>query len=103
MADDRDALVAIRQTPEVFARWRGGDLEFEFERDLADEEEHQLTIEDLEGHVIGLIQFGEENEPDYRHATIDIYVEPRVHGHRLGADAIRTLVGTSSSTGGITG
>ena len=92
VAEDRDALVAIRQTPEVSARWRGDDVGAEFARDLVDDEEQQLTVEDRHGRVIGLIQFSEENEPDYRHATIDIYLEPRIHRRGFGVDAIRTLV-----------
>lgn len=43
-ADDRDALLAIRRTPEVFTRWRGRDLDAEFDADLGDEEEHQLAM-----------------------------------------------------------
>ena len=38
--------------------------------------------------VTGLIQFSEENEPDYRHAEVDIYLAPEHHGRGLGTDAI---------------
>jgi hypothetical protein len=41
--------------------------------------------------VIGLIQHWEENEPDYRHAAIDIFLHPDWRGRGLDADAIRTL------------
>ncbi|CAM5666252.1 GNAT family N-acetyltransferase OS=Streptomyces antimycoticus OX=68175 GN=SANT12839_077140 PE=4 SV=1 [Streptomyces antimycoticus] len=33
---------------------------------------------------------GGRAEPDYRHASIDIYLDPAVHG-RGGTDAVRTL------------
>jgi aminoglycoside 6'-N-acetyltransferase len=35
--------------------------------------------------VIGLIQYWEENESDYRHAAIDIFLHPDWHGRGLGA------------------
>lgn len=90
---DRSALVAIRATPEVRARWRGDDLEAEFDDDLADDETVRCVIEDLDGRIVGLIQYGEEDDPDYRHASIDIYVDPGRHREGLASDAIRTLVG----------
>lgn len=45
----------------------------------------------LDGAVVGWIQWGAEEEPDYRHANIDIYVDPAVHGRGVGTDALRTL------------
>ncbi|MBB1256941.1 SpoIIE family protein phosphatase, partial [Streptomyces sp. OF3] len=32
-----------------------------------------------------------EDEPDYRHAGIDIFLDPAAHGAGLGTDAVRTL------------
>lgn len=92
VAADRDALLAIRRTPEVWARWRGDDLEAEFAEDLEDDETHRLTIETGDGRVVGLIQFAEEDDPEYRHASLDIYVDPAVHRRGYATDAIRTLV-----------
>jgi aminoglycoside 6'-N-acetyltransferase len=46
---------------------------------------------EAEGQVIGLIQYWEENEPEYRHAAIDIFLHPDRHGRGLGLYAIRTL------------
>jgi aminoglycoside 6'-N-acetyltransferase len=88
---DLPRLVEIRQTPEVLARWRGGD-------DLVAAVEDDLTGEDVVGHVIelgdqvvGWIQWGAEEDPDYRHANMDIYIHPDVHGRGIGTDAVRTL------------
>jgi aminoglycoside 6'-N-acetyltransferase len=88
---DRPALVAIRYTPEVRRRWRGEDLEVEFDEDLEDDEVHQLTIESVDGRVAGLIQFSEEKDPEYRHASLDVYIDPALHGRGYATDAIRTL------------
>lgn len=49
-----------------------------------------LAIE-VDGHPIGLVQYLEENEPDYRHAGIDVVLDPAWHGRGLGSDAVRTL------------
>ena len=90
-SDDRDALIAIRSTDEVRRWWRGDDLDAEFDEDLADDEVHRFTIE-AAGVVVGLIQFAEEEDPEYLHAGIDIYVDPTQHRQGFATDAIRTLV-----------
>ncbi|MEZ5377283.1 MAG: GNAT family protein [Acidimicrobiales bacterium] len=87
---DIPALIAIRQTDEVRSRWGGGDLEAEFADDLADDALFQLTIE-VDGRIVGLIQFAEEEDPQYRHASIDIYIDPAVHRQGYASDAIATL------------
>ncbi len=88
---DIPELVRIRTTPEVYVRWRGGeDMAATVAEELADPDEQTFVI--LEGDlVIGAIQWGEETEPDYRHANIDIYLDPAAHGRGLGTDAVRTL------------
>ncbi len=138
-AADIAALAAIRATPEVYGRWRGGDdLAKSVAEDLDDPETHVLAVEygrtltgrrsdklrggrtltgrrsdklrggrtltgrgsdKLRGgrtltgrdRVVGQVQWGEETDPDYRHASIDIYLDPAVHGRGLGTDAVRTL------------
>jgi aminoglycoside 6'-N-acetyltransferase len=47
--------------------------------------------ENRDDAVVGAIEFDEENTPDYRHAGIDIFLDPGYHGRGLGADAVRTL------------
>ncbi|MGH9231685.1 MAG: GNAT family N-acetyltransferase, partial [Acidimicrobiales bacterium] len=76
---------------EVYARWRGGDdMVAAVEEDLAEPGMVAHVIE-LEDRVVGWIQWQAEEEPDYRHASIDIYVDPAVHGRGIGTDAVRTL------------
>jgi aminoglycoside 6'-N-acetyltransferase len=89
--DDLDRLVTIRSTPEVHRRWGGADHRAEISADLADDDLHLLVVEDTGGNTIGAIQWEEETEPDYRHASIDIFLEPMAHGRGLGADAVRAL------------
>ena len=91
VADDIPELVRIRGTPEVYAHWRGGDdLRAAVEDDFAEPEIRPYAIE-VDGRVVGWIQWQAEEEPDYRHASMDIYVDPAVHGRGIGADAVRTL------------
>ncbi|SCF38702.1 GNAT family N-acetyltransferase [Micromonospora mirobrigensis] len=88
--DDVAVLAAIRAHPEVRRWWRGDDdLTGTIRADLDDE----LTVYAVEhdGRVVGAIQWGEESDPEYRHASIDIFLDPEVRGRGLGGDAIRTL------------
>ncbi|MER5639817.1 GNAT family protein [Kitasatospora sp. NPDC002227] len=90
-AADAPALAAIRATPQVVERWRGGpDFLAEVAKDLTEEGTEVLVVEHG-GRVVGAIQWYAEQEPDYRHAGIDLYLDPAVHGRGLGTDAVRTL------------
>ncbi len=51
----------------------------------------RLVIE-VDGAVAGLIQFSEELEPKYRHASIDLYLDPALHGRGLGTEAVTRVV-----------
>jgi aminoglycoside 6'-N-acetyltransferase len=89
--DDIPVLAAIRTTPEVRRWWRGdGDMAAEVAADLVDPEAKTLAVE-LDGRLVGAIQWSAETEPDYRHASIDVYLDPSVHGRGVGTDAVRTL------------
>lgn len=90
-AADVPDLARIRATPQVRRWWGGGDdLVTEITADLADTGVVHFVVE-YEGRVVGAIEYHEETEPDYRHAGIDIYLDPAVHGRGLGPDAVRTL------------
>ncbi|MFI8520762.1 GNAT family N-acetyltransferase [Streptomyces sp. NPDC085481] len=91
VAEDVPALAAIRATPEVRARWRGpDDMETEVASDLEDPDTHCLTIRHQD-RVVGMIQWYSEEDPDYRHAGIDLFLDPSAHGTGLGTDSVRTL------------
>jgi RimJ/RimL family protein N-acetyltransferase len=86
--DEVDELRAIHATPEVAAWWgRPGD-------DFPDSDDPDATRFAIraDGEVVGLIQFGEESDPQYRHAWIDLFIDPRRHGQGLCPDAIVTLL-----------
>jgi aminoglycoside 6'-N-acetyltransferase len=85
-AGDASALRRIHATPEVAAWWGSMGDDFPFD----EPESTRLTIV-VDGRVAGLIQYGTEDEPDYRHAWIDVFVDPELHGRGVGTDAVRTL------------
>jgi aminoglycoside 6'-N-acetyltransferase len=61
-------------------------------RELVDPDDGTVTFAiQADGQAIGLIQYWEEPDPDYRHAALDLFLHPDWHGRGLGADAIRTL------------
>jgi RimJ/RimL family protein N-acetyltransferase len=39
-----------------------------------------------------MIQFSEELEPKYRHASIDLFLDPALQGRGLGTEAVRRIV-----------
>lgn len=89
--DDVDPLATILARPEVAAWWAGYDRA-RVDRELFDEEDETVIfVIEVDSQAVGLIQYAEENEPDYRHASIDIFLSPDFHGHGLGSDAIRTV------------
>ncbi|MED7826742.1 GNAT family N-acetyltransferase [Streptomyces chiangmaiensis] len=91
IAEDILALAAIRATPEVRARWRGeDDLAADIAADLQDPDIHALTVH-YRQRAVGMIQWYSEEDPDYRHAGIDLFLDPTLHGNGLGTDAVRTL------------
>lgn len=84
------AVAALRRTAEVRRWWRGQDVEAELASDLADPSLHAYAVV-LDGQVVGLVQFSEEDDPDYRSASVDVLVDPSVHRRGHGSDAVRTL------------
>ncbi len=84
---DEAKLRRIHATPEVVRWW---DLPAEgFPWD--EPESTRMTIE-VDGAVAGLIQYFEELEPKYRHAGIDLFLDPALHGRGLGTEAVRRVV-----------
>jgi aminoglycoside 6'-N-acetyltransferase len=85
---DAPALRAIRADPAIAQWW--DELEPGFPLD-DEPEATRLTIHH-EGEIAGMVQFGEEDEPKYRHASIDIFVAPAHQGRGVGTEAIELVV-----------
>jgi len=84
---DETELLRIHRTPEVMRWWDAPAEGFPWE----EPESTRLTVE-VDGKIAGLIQFWEETEPKYRHATIDVFLDPAVHGRGVGTEAVRLVM-----------
>ncbi len=84
---DAAELRRIHETPEVMRWWDVPADDFPWD----EPEATRLTIE-VDGAVAGLIQFSEELDPKYRHASIDLFLDPELHGRGLGTEAIRRVL-----------
>jgi aminoglycoside 6'-N-acetyltransferase len=87
-ATDVDELLRIHATPEVRRWWDAPDEGFPLTDDPGST---RLTIE-VDGKVAGMVQFSEELDPKYRHAAIDVFLDPAFHGRGIGTEAVRRVV-----------
>jgi len=85
---DEAELLRIHATPEVVRWWDAPSEGFPW----TDEPEAERLAIEVDGAVAGLIQFWEEQEPRYRHAGIDVFLDPALHGRGLGTEAVRLVV-----------
>ena len=87
---DVERLAEIGAEPEV-ARW-WGEIAEEHLLDKAEGRDDATAFAiEHEGEVIGLAQFSEPGENEFKHATIDLFLTSSRHGRGLGRDAVRTL------------
>ncbi|HXI45849.1 MAG TPA: GNAT family N-acetyltransferase, partial [Candidatus Acidoferrales bacterium] len=71
---DRDRLREILAQPEVGRWWDTADTDEAVDDWLAPDDSVGFAIE-LEGRVVGSIQYAEEDAPGYRHAGIDLFLD----------------------------
>jgi aminoglycoside 6'-N-acetyltransferase len=84
---DEDELVRIHRTPAV-ARWWGlPDDGFPW----GDEPGVTRLVIEVDGAVAGMVQYDEEPDPKYRHAGVDLFLDPALHGRGLGTEAVRRV------------
>jgi len=87
---DLDALVAIIQSPGVREWWwDAGDAD-QLRGNLPND--GNAFVIEVDGEVAGWLGFEEELDPGYRHASVDLSLDPRFQGRGLGPDAIRTVI-----------
>jgi aminoglycoside 6'-N-acetyltransferase len=85
--DDLPRVAEIRHEPAVAGRW--GDLEEgELEEFLQDAKTFVVEVEDA---IIGAIQYDEEDDAMYRHASIDIFLTTARHGEGFGSESVGVL------------
>ena len=86
-AGDGAELMRIHRTPSVLRWWGAPSDDFPWDEPGST----RYTIE-VAGAVAGMIQYWEEPEPRYRHAGIDLFVDPALHGQRIGTEAVSRVV-----------
>lgn len=84
---DESELLRIHATSEVVRWWDVPEEGFPWD----EPEATRLTIV-FQDAIAGLIQFSEELEPKYRHARIDLFLDPALHGRGIGTEAVRRVV-----------
>ena len=84
-------LAAILAEPEVARWWGRRDAEgvrahlLEWEGDAA------IAIE-AGGELAGMLQVTEEGDPEYRHASLDLFLRTADHGRGLAREALRLVI-----------
>ena len=89
--DDVAWLAAAAEQPAI-ARWWGETGEDVWRRRFVDEdgEAHRYVVE-LDGDPVGFAQWYEEDDPEYRHAGMDLFLIDAAQGRGIGIDVVRLL------------
>lgn len=88
--EDLDRVEEILTTPEISRWWGDAEDEAAGLIDTGDDATTGYAIE-LDDEIVGVIQGSEELTENYRHASIDIAVDPAWHGKGIATEAIHAL------------
>jgi aminoglycoside 6'-N-acetyltransferase len=89
--DDVEPVTALFEHRDLADAWPG-DNAARFRAGLGNGDDSVGMVIELDGRIIGFIQYYEESDPNYRQAAIDVAVHPDFCNRGLGTDALRTLV-----------
>jgi aminoglycoside 6'-N-acetyltransferase len=84
------AVVELMAVPDVREWWGDYDAD-RVRRELIDDDESNYLAILLDARLVGIIGWYEEDDPDYRHAGMDISVHPDVFGTGVALDALRAV------------
>jgi aminoglycoside 6'-N-acetyltransferase len=90
VAEDLDAVYAALREPEV-ARWWGALDEERTREELLEDPGTSSFAIDVDDAFAGVVTCYEESHPDYRHASIDIFLAAAYQDHGYGSEALRVL------------
>ena len=89
-AEDAPRLADLAADPEV-ARWWPNLREPELVRKAKGTRDAKAFAVLLDEEPIGLVQYHEDGDPEYRHAGIDLFLGTPYQGRGLGTDTVRTI------------
>jgi aminoglycoside 6'-N-acetyltransferase len=84
-----DALRRIHVHPEVARWWRFPDSDWPLGDD--DDEVGYAVVGREDGRVHGYVQYGEETDADYRSGSIDVFLDPALHGQGYGRQVVSLM------------
>jgi aminoglycoside 6'-N-acetyltransferase len=84
-----DELRRVRREPGVVTWWRPPGAEWPLDNG-ADEVGYAVVRRD-DGRLVGYVQYGEETDPDYRCGSIDLFLDPAVHGRGYGREVVAVM------------
>ncbi|MEX2587231.1 MAG: GNAT family protein [Actinomycetota bacterium] len=87
---DLQRLTSILGKPGVSRWWGKHDL-VEVESEFLGGPATSMAVE-IGAEVAGAVQFTEETDPDYRHASVDIFLADEWQGRGYGPEALKLLV-----------
>ena len=91
-SDDAEPLArVVTGEPEVARWWGSRPHDFAHHRDgfVTDAAQNDAFAIEVDGALAGWLGVYEEDEPDYRHAGLDIFLHPARHGEGHGRAALR--------------
>jgi aminoglycoside 6'-N-acetyltransferase len=87
--EDVGSILELRRRPEIVKWWGQGE---KWPADMGPDDQ-MLTIE-VDGELAGYLEVYEEyDDPDWRFATLDIFVSPDLIGKGFGTEALRLAIG----------
>ena len=89
---DVSRIVELGAAPEVSRWWRGLTREHVLDKARGDDDGAVVFAIVVDREVAGMIQYFEENDEEFRHASIDLFLGAPYHDRGLGTDAVRTMV-----------
>ena len=95
---DADRLTAILQQPGV-ARWWPGYDRARVQEELVEAGDKTVWGIEAAGELVGAIQAWEENDEEFRHAGIDLFLDDARQGAGIGPAAIGMVVDTLRERG----
>jgi aminoglycoside 6'-N-acetyltransferase len=82
--EHHERLDELRRTPEVLRWWQDPADDW-----LAEDDDVERFAVLLRGAVVGYVQWWQDTDPKYRHAGVDLFVEPA--GAGIGTEALQVM------------